>query len=89
MDTWIGIAKLIEETGELQQVLGKILAYPENTHPQGDMRHRLIEELADVRASINFFVQENLLPSEVYTMEERLNTKFNRFEMWKKNNQIK
>jgi NTP pyrophosphatase (non-canonical NTP hydrolase) len=55
---WIGIAKLQEEMGELQAVLGKLHAYPDGQHP--DMRysapltHRLQEELADVIAACQF-----------------------------------
>lgn len=54
-----GLAKLIEESGELHQVIGKILAYPDTEdHPdqKGNLNVRLIEELADAVAA-SLFVQ--------------------------------
>ena len=56
-----GISKLVEEMGELHQVLGKFLAYPTGVHPdgKGDLLERFEEESADVMASI-IFVQGKL-----------------------------
>lgn len=56
-----GISKLVEESGELQQVLGKILAYGLNDHPdgKGNLLERFEEESADVMAAI-IFVQGKL-----------------------------
>lgn len=50
-----GLAKLIEECGELQQVAGKMLAYyHHDRHPDGGppLRERLEDEAADVLAAI-------------------------------------
>ena len=51
-----GVAKLIEECGELQQVLGKRLAYwTTDEHPDGsNLTERLQDEMADVMAAITF-----------------------------------
>lgn len=52
-----GVAKLIEECGELQQVLGKKLAWWDTDEPHWDgtiLRDRLVEEMGDVKAAINF-----------------------------------
>lgn len=51
-----GIAKLIEECGELQQVLGKKLAYyTTDEHPDGagPLTQRLEDEMADVMAAMD------------------------------------
>lgn len=52
-----GFSKLIEETGELQQVSGKILAYGMAAdHPDGKgaLDNRFVEEAGDTVAAINF-----------------------------------
>lgn len=52
-----GRAKLTEECGELLQVLGKIMQYPNtDEHPdgKGSLRIRLQEEMADVYAALEF-----------------------------------
>lgn len=51
-----GLAKLIEECGELQQVAAKKLAYFDtDNHPDGsNLRIRLEEEIADVLAACDF-----------------------------------
>jgi NTP pyrophosphatase (non-canonical NTP hydrolase) len=50
-----GVAKLIEECGELQQVLGKKLAWWNTEEPHWDgsvLRERMAEEMGDVMAAI-------------------------------------
>lgn len=60
-DLWPGTSKLIEEMGELGQVLGKLIALNGGTdHWDGtDLAERLDEEIADVLAAIGFFVTVN------------------------------
>jgi NTP pyrophosphatase (non-canonical NTP hydrolase) len=51
---WSGLAKLAEEMGELQKVIGKLMAtggHP--AHWQGDLTSRLEEEMGDVRAALD------------------------------------
>lgn len=60
---WFGIAKLMEEMGELQAVLGKLMAYPDGKHPDEiyakPLLDRLHEELGDVSVAVNFFCDRN------------------------------
>lgn len=52
-----GLAKLIEEAGELQQVAGKMLAWWDTSIPHwdgSDLTERLSEELGDVMAACEF-----------------------------------
>lgn len=51
-----GLAKLIEECGELTQVCGKRLAmWDQDDHWDGtNLRVRMQEEIADVRAALTF-----------------------------------
>lgn len=54
-----GVAKLIEECGELQQVLGKKLAWWDTDEPHWDgsiLSARLEEEMGDVYAAIEFVI---------------------------------
>lgn len=59
--TAAGVAKLIEECGELQQILGKKLAYwTTDDHPDGlPIARRIEDEMADVGAAI-YFVSRRL-----------------------------
>lgn len=62
--TWPGASRVIEEAGELMQVLGKLIgAGGQTDHWDGtDLRERLIAELGDVRAALDFFIAANDLP---------------------------
>lgn len=77
-----GLSKLAEEMGELQQVLGKLIATGgEAAHWDGtDLAVRAKEELADVMAAVEFFAETNGLDdTEFYSRVER---KFNQFQAW-------
>jgi NTP pyrophosphatase (non-canonical NTP hydrolase) len=54
-----GLAKLIEECGELVQVAGKKLAcYSDNAHWDGsDLKERMEDEMGDVKAAIAFVTE--------------------------------
>jgi hypothetical protein len=58
-ESWVGIFKLIEEMGELQQVLGKLCQTPNGKHWSGDLNSKLCEELTDVQQALDFFVLVN------------------------------
>lgn len=48
---WSGVAKLVEELGELQAVLGKLIGTAgDRQHWQGDLVPQLEEEMGDVGA---------------------------------------
>jgi NTP pyrophosphatase (non-canonical NTP hydrolase) len=55
-----GVAKLIEECGELQQVLGKRLAmWDQDEHWDGsNLRERMAEEIGDVMAACQFVAEQ-------------------------------
>ena len=77
-----GLAKLIEECGEVAQVAGKLLAYPGGVHPdgKGNLRERLKDELGDLSAAIQLVIEaSNLEGSEVW---ERRQKKLAIFRAW-------
>jgi hypothetical protein len=80
---WPGTSKLLEEMGELQQVLGKLVgSHGETAHYDGsDLRRRMVEELADVQAAIAFF-QRNLTSDENNQLFVRYTRKLELFDKW-------
>jgi NTP pyrophosphatase (non-canonical NTP hydrolase) len=80
---WFGIFKLLEEMGELQQVLGKLGPFPDGLHPdgRGDLCVRLQEEVADVLAALTYFIDVNKLPGEDIVV--RVDCKLKLYEKWK------
>jgi hypothetical protein len=76
-----GVAKLIEECGELQQVLGKRLAcWDQDEHWDGsDLRRRMVEEMGDVMAAIQFVGERWGIFPEV---QDRAFQKLDLFESW-------
>lgn len=83
-DCWPGTAKVIEECGELVQVLAKLIALGrDGTHWDGsDIRPRVMEEVADVTAALQFFVARNLSPGEERAVHARAEAKEAQFERW-------
>lgn len=82
MMTAKGLAKLIEECGELQQVCGKKLAYFDtDRHPDGtQLSLRMQDEIADVLAAVQFVVHKfNLDNKEI---NARIIRKTRMFESW-------
>lgn len=79
---WPGLAKLAEECGELLQVLGKIIAYPDTAvHPDGTLlNERIMEELGDVRAAMIFFAEQNGISKA--SIHARAEYKLARFRYW-------
>lgn len=83
---WPGTAKLVEEMGELQQVLGKLIAIGgETRHWSGDLRQKLVEEIGDVHAALSFFEQHNMTQTERRAITVRAVTKMDTFCVWQKN----
>jgi NTP pyrophosphatase (non-canonical NTP hydrolase) len=82
---WPGTSKVIEEMGELGQVLGKLIAVAGDTkHWDGDLRKRLVEEIGDVVAALLFF-QHNLTATEGQQIAERAEKKLALFREWHSN----
>lgn len=80
-DEWPGVSKLMEEMGEVQQVLGKIMGVSGATdHWSGDLRQMLHEELGDLIAAIDFLGSHCGLDTDAITA--RANFKRRRFEAW-------
>lgn len=79
---WPGISKLIEEAGEVTQVAGKLLGtYGDAAHWDGtDLRARLVLELGDLLAAIDFVIEANGL--ERVHVEARRSEKFSQFCAW-------
>lgn len=80
--TWPGVSKLVEECGELGQVLGKLIATSgDPAHWDGtDLMARLHDELADVQAAIWFLEEANGLDGGA--IEGRAHLKVTAFREW-------
>lgn len=63
---WPGVSKVIEESGELCQVLGKLLGCGgETQHWDGsDLAARLIEEMGDLQAALDYLTEANSLDAD-------------------------
>jgi tRNA U34 5-carboxymethylaminomethyl modifying GTPase MnmE/TrmE len=102
---WPGIAKMVEECGELTEVLplvilltatgrltqsqGKLMMIQGGTdHWSGDLRKAMIEEMADVKAAIEFVAEHNLSKRERKTIATRVQKKLQRFEKWHRGAQV-
>src|ERR1700727_2409741 len=81
---WPGASKVIEEMGELQQVMGKLIGTAgEEKHWDGsDLKERLKEELADVSAAIAFFIAKNFEDTDDREMILRVANKKALFFKW-------
>lgn len=81
-ETWPGVSKLIEEMGELQQVLGKLIAtHGGTTHWDGpDLLDRLHDEMGDVLGALTFVTNANGLDEE--RLWKRAVEKSELFHVW-------
>jgi NTP pyrophosphatase (non-canonical NTP hydrolase) len=81
---WPGVSKLVEEIGELGQVLGKLMGSRGDTkHWSGDLRDMMQIEIADVMAAITFVLAYNpVLNREA--IEAQIKKKVALFEQWHK-----
>lgn len=85
-DNWPGVAKLLEEVGELNQVLGKLIAtegdpaYFDGT----DLEERLHEELGDVLAAIVFVMGHNGTRLDRHRINDRAAKKGSRLRRWRR-----
>ena len=85
-----GVPKLIEECGELQQILGKRLAYwHTEQHPDGKhmtISERMAEEMGDVMAAIYFVADQFGIGVDVAHRAEAKRRLFNEWEAMSDNN---
>lgn len=80
---WAGLSKLAEEAGEVLQVIGKLMAtHGDRLHYDGsDLRVRLLEEIADLSAAVQFVAGE-FSRAERSAMNERVVQKLQLFQRW-------
>ena len=82
-NVWPGLGKVTEECGETLQVIGKLMATHGSTDHwdgDGDLKDRLLDELADLTAAIQFLLGQNDLDIEYFN--DRRATKLQRFLTW-------
>jgi NTP pyrophosphatase (non-canonical NTP hydrolase) len=79
---WPGASRVLEEGGELMQVLGKLIgAGGETDHWDGtDLRERLTEEIADLGAALVFFTTYNGISADA--IEARTERKLEKYTRW-------
>ena len=77
-----GLAKLLEEMGELAQVCAKKLAYFDtDEHPDGSsLKQRMESEMGDVLAAINFVIFQFKLDG--HEIRARSTEKLHLFNKW-------
>lgn len=84
-DVFPGLAKLVEECGEVLQIAGKLITVKgENNYWEGrDIHQEFSEELADLLAAVTFTIDRSGLDqAEIY---ERATMKLARFGEWHEN----
>lgn len=91
---WRGIAKAVEEMGELSTVLGKLMAYPKGDHPDmyphvdgrekgaPPLRDRLKDEFADVLAILDYIGEREFTDEELAYIGVRIKFKAERYKRW-------
>ena len=81
-DRWPGLSKLVEECGEVVQVVGKLIGTAGATaHWDGsNLKDRLLEEMADVTAAVRFVLEKNGMNVDAF--ERRVEFKLLRFNHW-------
>jgi len=80
-DVWPGLGKASEECGELLQLLGRLIAYPEDEHPSGrDPAEGLVDEIGDLQAALEYLVAVN--PIDALAVRERKGRKLALFMRW-------
>lgn len=82
--TELGVTQLLRKAGRLQQLLGKAIAMPVGPHwdQKGEIRVRLMNELADTAAAIRYFQTVNYTAEEQLYMEKRTKEKLDLFFRW-------
>lgn len=83
--TWPGLVKVAEEAGEVVQVIAKMLAVGADPSRRGTaaMRHRLLEEIADLNAAVTFALDHSDLDAtERSFIAERTAAKREKYGRW-------
>jgi len=80
---WPGLAKVVEETSELNIELSKLVMLDgETNHWTGEIRPLVKEELADSLASIEWFINNNFSEDEIREINSRKWTKMEKYTHW-------
>lgn len=79
-----GLTKIVEECGELLQIIGKLMATGGNpAHWSGsDLRSGLLDEMADAYAAVQFAAAHCFTPAERVRMLQRVENKMKMFRLW-------
>lgn len=85
-----GLAKLVEEIGELGQVAGKMIQYPalqhdaKKLHPSGyNLRERFVQEGGDVLAAVMFVAAKLGISEDDILLRAKMKTR--QFNWWDQN----
>ena len=82
-ENWPGLAKLVEECGEVVQVVGKLMmTHGDPAHWSGDLRAMLVDEVADVCAASMFVMEHCFTDAEGRDCMERQRAKIRKFRGW-------
>jgi NTP pyrophosphatase (non-canonical NTP hydrolase) len=82
-EKWAGLSKLLEEAGEVIQVGGKLMgSRGDHNHWSGNLREKLVEELGDLYAALDFFSEHNLTDRELNMVHEQFIRKQTLFKKW-------
>ena len=84
---WPGLAKLIEECGEKLQVAGKLMQRGGRTdHWSGDLKPMAEDEIGDLIAAAQVFVELNADRLDVDQIQHRIEIKSETFRGWHRDN---
>lgn len=88
-ERWPGISKLVEEMGEVGQILGKLMGTGgEREHWNvADLKSALEDELGDLSAAIDFVVAYCSLDRDA--IHKRMMNKIRLFEHWHEQGRLK
>jgi NTP pyrophosphatase (non-canonical NTP hydrolase) len=80
-DRWQGMAKVMEEAGELIQVMAKIQGRGGHLD-ETPLMDKLIEEMGDLYAALSFFEAQNFTKRQSQAVDFRAIQKANKFADW-------
>lgn len=83
---WPGLAKLNQECGAVIQEIGKLMMTGgDPVHWSGDLRERLLAEIADMLAAGEFVLTECFSAEERLRARNRMADKTSKFQHWDRN----
>ena len=81
---WPGLAKVVEEAGETMQALGKLIMVHGHhaAHWDGNLIAKIEEEIPDLKAALDVFVEINTASLDIDGMDNRYAMKHAKFHEW-------